>query len=81
MAGSVVPIEVKAGKSGTLKSLLQFVYQRGTPAAVRFDLGPPSRQRVEHGLRQAKGSVDVSYDLLSLPLYLVEQLPRLFGEG
>lgn len=81
LAGSVMPLEVKAGKSGTLKSLLQFVHQRGMPAAVRFDLGLPSRQRVEHALRQAKGSVEVSYDLLSLPLYLVEQLPRLFGEG
>lgn len=76
----VSPVEVKAGRSGSLKSLLQFAWQKGVDRAVRFDLNPPTRQRVEHGLQQVGGAVDVEVDLLSLPLYMVEELPRLFGK-
>ncbi|RKZ04085.1 AAA+ family ATPase [Candidatus Fermentibacteria bacterium] len=75
---SIVPVEVKAGKSGSLKSLLQFVSQKNCTRAVRFDLNPPSLQHISHRLAQAGATVQVEYDLLSLPLYLIEQLPRLF---
>ena len=77
---SMVPVEVKAGKSGSLKSLLQFISQKKCNRAVRFDLNPPSLQRISHNLAQAVGTVKVEYDLLSLPLYLIEQLPRLFRQ-
>ncbi len=77
---TVVPLEIKAGKSGSLKSLLQFVYQKKVSQAVRFDLNIPTRQEIKHLLRQADGSKEVAFTLLSLPLYLIEQLPRLFSE-
>lgn len=77
---TVVPIEVKAGKSGSLKSLLQFMYQKKSSRAVRFDLNIPSRQDVRHQIRQAESSKTVSFSLLSLPLYLIEQLPRFFDD-
>ena len=80
LGASVVPVEVKAGKSGSLKSLLQFVHQRGTEKAVRFDLNPPGQQAVSHTLTVGGGTT-VGFQLLSLPLYLVEQLPRLWEEG
>ena len=54
---SIVPIEVKAGKSGTLRSLQQFMDSHQAPLAVRFDLNKPSLQTVP-------------YKLLSLPLYM-----------
>ena len=73
----IVPIEVKSGKSGSLRSLQQFVLQKSPPIAVRFDLNPPSFQRVSHATRTADGPAQVTYDLLSLPLYAVEELPRL----
>ena len=73
----VVPIEVKSGKSGSLKSLHQFVYQKGVGLAVRFDLNQPGLQQVSHTIRTAKGNKKVRFSLLSLPLYAVEQLPRL----
>ena len=38
----IVPIEVKACKSGSLKSLQQFVFRKRVALAVRFDLNPPS---------------------------------------
>ena len=75
---TVVPIEVKAGKSGSLKSLLQFMYQKKSSRAVRFDLNIPTQQEVSHQIRQASSSKTVAFSLLSLPLYLIEQLPRLF---
>ena len=72
----IVPIEVKAGKSGTLKSLHQFVLRRSSRKTVRFDLNRPSFQSVRHAVRTKEDSVDIQFDLVSLPLYLVEQLDR-----
>ena len=76
----VVPVEVKAGKSGTLKSLQQFVLNKHTDLCIRFDLNPPDIGRITNAARVSDGSVPVSYTLLSLPLYIVEELPRLVNE-
>lgn len=76
----VMPIEVKAGTSGTLKSLQQFVRNKKPDVCIRFDLNPPDTARIEHAARTAHGSVPVSYQLVSLPLYLAGQLPRLLDE-
>jgi uncharacterized protein len=75
----VVPLEVKAGASGSMKSLLQFVMQKGSPAAVRLDMNPPSLQHVRHRIGTGSGSREVSFDLLSLPLYMVGQIGRLLS--
>jgi hypothetical protein len=72
----IVPVEVKAGKSGTLKSLLQFVYSKNAGLGVRFDLNPPSIQKVNHALR-ADSTGSITFDLISLPLYMVGQLGRI----
>ncbi len=74
----IVPIEVKSGKSGTLKSLLQFASLKKTTHGIRFDLNKPSVQNIQHDLKQENDVAQVNYQLLSLPLYLVEQLTRLF---
>ena len=74
--GRILPIEVKAGKAGTMKSLHQFVAERGTPLAVRFDANPPALQTVEAQVRHRNSAKKVEYQLLSLPLYLVERLPE-----
>ncbi len=73
----IIPIEVKAGKSGALKSLQQFALIKQAALCVRFDLNPPDIQEITHTTRVDGGSVPVSYTLLSLPLYLVEELPRI----
>ena len=75
--GHVVPIEVKAGRAGALKSLHQFVAEKRVGLAVRFDASPPSLQTVDTRVRRGGGSERVRYPLLSLPLYLVERLPRI----
>jgi len=70
----VVPVEVKAGKTGTLRSLHQFMMTHECPLAVRLNLDLPS-------LTQAEGMLPTgqkySYPLLSLPVYMVEQIDAL----
>ena len=74
---NILPIEVKSGKSGGLKSLQQFVLRKGTKLAVRFDLNRPSLQEVSVNVN---GTEDLEFSLLSLPLYMVEELPRFVEE-
>ena len=62
---AIFPVEVKAGRSGTLKSLRELVLRKGFGKAFRFDLNPSSRQRVA----LAGEGVSREYDLISLPLY------------
>ncbi len=76
----ILPIEVKAGKSGSLKSLQQFVFQKNAGLATRFDLNKPGIQNVRHLATTREGTQAVEYRLLSLPLYLVEILPQLIDQ-
>ena len=77
--GRIVPIEVKAGASGSLKSLHQFVAEKGVSVAVRFDAGQPSVQTVRTRVQRGGAQTKVTYRLVSLPLYLVERLPHLLA--
>jgi uncharacterized protein len=59
----IVPIEVKAGKTGTLKSLRIFMEEKKTDVGVRISQEPLS-----------------FFDgVLSVPLYMIDQLPRLIA--
>jgi len=69
----VVPLEIKAGKSGTLKSLFQFMKEKKGTLACRFDLNPPSLQEASHVVE----GEEVSFKLVSLPLYCVLQAERI----
>lgn len=73
----ILPVEVKAGTSGSLKSLQQFAFSKNTKLAIRFDLNAPDIQQVEHTIRTATGNQRVSFTLLSLPLYGVQELERI----
>lgn len=72
----ILPVEVKAGASGTLKSLQQFVLEKGCEQAVRFDLNQSSRMLVEAKARSGNSVENVCFELLSLPLYAVESLSQ-----
>jgi len=80
-AGLVLPVEVKSGTSGSLKSLQQFVYSKDINLAIRFDLNPASRQQVENTIRTALGNQRIRYKLLSVPLYGVQELERIVYEN
>jgi len=76
--GQVLPVEVKSGTSGQLKSLMRFMLDKESSLALRFDMNPPSFQKVDHLLGNGAGkSSRISFDLLSLPLYMVGQISRL----
>ena len=75
--GQIVPIEIKSGATGSLNSLHQFVAEKGTRVAVRFDTRPPASQKIETRVHRPNQSTDISYRLLSLPLYLVKRLPEI----
>ena len=62
--GRIIPIEVKAGASGRLRSLKQLMSEKGLPLGVRISSHPLS---YENGV-------------LSVPLYLIHLLPQLINE-
>lgn len=75
--GRILPIEVKAGRTGTLRSLHQFAAEKHNQIAVRFHTDIPQVQTIATRARTGAGSVAVRYRLLSLPLYLAERLPQI----
>jgi hypothetical protein len=70
----VLPIEVKAGTGGAMRSLHVFMAERTLAWAVRFNSAAPMVQVID--TKAATGKA-VRYSLLSLPAYAVECLPRL----
>ena len=68
--GEILPIEVKAGAAGSLKSLRELILARRLKHALRFDLNRPSSQTVS----LATGDGAVAFRLDSLPLYAVPYL-------
>lgn len=72
--GNIVAVEVKSGATGSLKSLHQFVAEKQPAVAVRFDAGLPSIQNIETKVKRENGIQELSYDLISLPLYMIERL-------
>jgi len=75
--GQIVPIEVKSGATGSLRSLHQFMGEKNLPLAIRFDARVPSCQQIQTTMMKNGESTRVDYRLISLPLYLVERLPEL----
>ncbi len=73
----VLPIEVKAGSSGSLKSLHEFMRLKKLNRALRINADFPTRIPVS--VKTHLGEV-VRYELLSLPFYLLEQTFRLLNE-
>ncbi len=63
VGSEVVGVEVKAGKTGTLKSLHLFMQEKKHSIAVRFNTDKPTWSKQDK--------------LLSLPLYLAEEFSRL----
>ena len=72
--GTITPIEVKSGKSGTLKSLQQFIHFKTVDTAIRFDLNKYSIQSVFHKIRVGADEVPLTFNLISYPLYAINLL-------
>lgn len=74
----VIPIEVKSGRTGTLKSLHFFMGTKQNDLGVRINSDSPSYVTVNTKLSSGD---PVQYQLLSLPFYLVGQLHRLLDDA
>ncbi len=74
----VIPIEVKSGSTGAMKSLQFFMREKDYQKAVRINSDLPSKVSVD---LQTPQQQPVRYELLSLPFYLIGQLYRLIGEA
>ncbi len=60
----IVPIEVKSGKTGSLKSLHYFMKTYQSRVGIHLSMRPLS----------------VYQNILSIPLYMISEIPRLIGE-
>ena len=78
MEAQVLPVEVKAGKTGTLRSLHVFLQEKGADIALRFNSDLPSELTIRATTVVGEPA---TARLISLPLYLVEQWPRLVSEA
>ncbi len=74
--GRVIPIEVKSGSTGSMKSLHLMMHIKGLSQAVRINAEPPSITQVMSKIHSGE---QVQYQLLSVPFYLIGQLHRLLG--
>ena len=66
--GQIFPIEVKSGAAGRLRSLHQYLLEHDCPFGIRLSMAPLS-------FEEKSGS-----KILSVPLYLISELPRLVKE-
>ncbi len=60
----IIPIEVKAGKTGNLKSLHLLMQEK----------------KLEYGIRLSSQNLHIQNNVLSVPLYMIDQIPRLAKE-
>lgn len=74
--GKVVPMVVKSGASGSLKSLHYFLQGKKLSFGVKFSSMLPNI--TNETAKLINGEI-CDYKLLSLPLYMVEQSSRLIG--
>ncbi len=70
----VIPIEVKAGSTGSLKSLHLFMGLREFPIAIRVNSAVPTQTNVP--IKDQQGN-PINYKLLSFPFYLLSETHRL----
>lgn len=71
---SILPVEVKAGSHGSLKSLHQFLRRSGSDLGIRVYAGP---LRLDQAAVTLPDGVRLRYRLLSVPFYLAFRLADL----
>ena len=74
IGNKVYPIEIKAGKRGTLKSLHVFLAEKNKTTGIRFNTDVPSVGEDLKAKVNLQGKEDLTYNLISLPLYVAGNL-------
>ena len=72
--GEIVPVEVKAGNGGTLRSLHYFMAEKHIETGIKFDSQLP---RIIKSTASLANGTRLPYEILSLPHYLVGEASRL----
>jgi hypothetical protein len=75
VGGAVLPVEVKSAAGGALRSVFQFLREKGRERAIRLYLGPAGEETLP-----MPGDSSRAVRVLSLPLYLAGQVRRLAAE-
>jgi predicted AAA+ superfamily ATPase len=60
---NIIPIEVKSGKTGRLKSLKQFMSEKNSP----------------FGIQISQNQLSLQNNILTIPLYMVGELQRIYN--
>lgn len=77
----VVPLEIKSGTMGSLKSLHMFMaLKKDADFAIRCDLNPPSLQKASHKVTIENESRIADFTLINLPLYMISQAKRIVNK-
>ena len=71
--GMLIPVEVKSGSSGKLKSMHLFMQESGEAFAIRLYSGTYSREDVQ--IKPGKG-----YHLINVPIYKAYDLEKIIGK-
>lgn len=74
--GQIVPVEVKSGKGGRLKSLMVFMKDKELPVAIRTDINLPGSELIDQKINEAVGQS--VFELKSMPIYLIEKIEEVF---
>lgn len=72
----IYPVEVKAGKTGTLKSMQLYMYEKKLQHGIRFNMDMPSFGKFKTKINAPNKNAELNWSLLSLPLYMVSELRR-----
>jgi uncharacterized protein len=73
----IYPVEVKAGKTGTLKSMHLYLYEKKLKTGIRFNMDLPTIGNFNTQINILNKTAELSWTLLSLPLYMVSELRRI----
>jgi len=70
LGNKIYPVEVKAGKTGTLKSLQVYLAEKNEDTGLRFNLDLPSEgTKLSATINIKRVIKNLEYNLISLPLY------------
>lgn len=78
---NIYPVEVKAGKTGTLKSMQMYLYEKKLSYGIRFNMDMPSSGIFKTKVNAPGKNPELTWKLISLPLYMVSELKRLLDSG
>jgi predicted AAA+ superfamily ATPase len=77
----IYPIEVKAGKTGTLKSLQVYLAEKKEETGIRLNTDMPSYgENLTANVNIKKQKYSYTYNLVSLPMYFTSDLSRISQE-